>query len=403
MFSQIPNEITQDVFDRLPIYECKSLVDAHKDYNKDYERIKSIYDERVSLERYFTHNLYNGQKMMKLLAETDSYLFGSRVIEYFNPGTIDKDSDWNFHLSSSRQLRHHFIRTMEGYGVEWEDVTTTFFNSIKTTHLNIVIKRSELDFVIEDSKSFELSEFYKKALNCFIEASSHIPRSNIVDSILFFEGRIGCESFECTDVTSERNSENFANIICLEGIIKLKGKEMKLSLSFTNDDEYSHINLIHDFCFSAHQCFISGFGAVHMYGKLLASKVSYKWNRAEFLTDESNREKTDALAHKYTLKGYEIRLRPYDKTSMINNRSYSDSESIFIPYTNKLKWDHDIWNLMQMRSCTMHWVENRTDTYFKFTKYSNYFSRHTMSRCSTFRKSITMPVDKEYLTMYASL
>lgn len=374
MFSQIPNEITQDVFDRLPIYECKSVVDAHINSKSEHKRMEAIYSKRVCLERYFTLNFYDGEQIMKLLAETDSYLLGSRVIEYFSPGTIDKDSDWNFHVSSSPQLRCHFIKTMEKFGVEWQDATTSFFSSIKTTHLNIVLKRSELDFIIEDSKNFELSDFHQKALKCFVEASSHIRRSKTVDTILFFQGRVGCESFECTDVTSERNSSDFANIMSLEGIINFKGKEMKVDVSFTNDSEYTHTTLIHDFCFSAQQCFISGFGAVHMYGKLVASKVSYRWNRVEFLSDNSNQDKTDSLSHKYALRGYEIKLRPYDKTSMVNNRSYSDSDSIFIPYTNKLKWEDDIWNLMQMKSCAMHWAENRIDTYFKFTKYSNYFS-----------------------------
>jgi hypothetical protein len=403
MFSQIPNEITQDVFDRLPIHECRCVVDAHKDYNQDHERMKAIYAERVSLERYFTRNLYDGKQMMRLLAETDSYLFGSRAIEYFTPGTLENDSDWNFHVSSSPRLRCHFMKKMEEFGVEWQDATMSFFNSIKTTHMTIVIKRSELDFIIEDSKSFEMDEFHQLAIKCFIESSAHIQRHAGVDTILYFVGIIGSDSFECMDVTSERESDDLANMMSLEGIIKFKGKEMKVEVAFTNDIEYTHTELIHDFCFSLQQCFINGFGAVHMYGKLAASKVSYKWDRFGFLSDHSNQEKTNALAHKYTLRRYQIQLRPYDKDSMINQRSHCDSESIFIPYLNQFGWDDNIWNLMQMKSCWMYWVESKSDTYFRYTKYSNYFSQHTMDQCSKFRESVVMPLDKEYLTMHASL
>jgi hypothetical protein len=405
MFSAIPNEITQDIFDRLPIHECRSVVDAHahEDWHDDYERIKAIYDERVSLERYFTRNLCDGKKMMKLLAESDSYLFGSRVIEYFSPGALDEDSDWNFYVSSSPRLRCHFMKTMEGFGVEWQDATRSFFDSIKTTHITVAIKRSELEFIIEDSKRFELSEFHQLVIKSFIESSAHITPRTIIDKVLFFEGRIGSDSFSCTDVTEERESNQFTNMMSLEGIINFKGKETKVELVFVNDPEYTHTELVHDSCFSIQQCFISGFGALHMYGKLAASDVSYKWDRVEFLSDDSNQEKTNALAHKYTMRGYQIRSRPYDKASMLNNRSHCDSDSIFVPYSNQLGCDDDTWNLMQMKSCYMYWIENRFDTYFKYTKYSNYFSRHTMNQCKELRESMTMPLDEEYLTMHASL
>jgi hypothetical protein len=405
MFSGIPNEITQDIFDRLPIYECRSVVDAHahEDWHDDYERMKAIYDERVSLERYFTRNLCDGKKMMRLLAESDSYLFGSRVIEYFSPGALDEDSDWNFHVSSSPRLRCHFMKSMEEFGVEWQDATTSFFNSIKTGHMTIVMKRSELDFVIEDSKRFELSDFHKLAIKVFTDSSRHIRHFMGVDTVLFFEGAIAEGMLHCRDVTIDRESNDFANMMSLEGTIDFRGKEMKIEVVFVNDPEYTHTELIHDYCFSIQQCFISGFGALHMYGKLVASNVSYKWNRVEFLSDDSNREKTNHLAHKYTMRGYQIRLRPYEKDSAINNRSHCDSESIFIAQLNHLGCNDDIWNLMQMKSCHMYWVENRFDTYFKYTKYSNYFSRHTMNQCKEFRESVTIPLDEEYLTMHASL
>lgn len=402
MFSGIPNEITQDIFDRLPIYECRSMVDAQTKTH-EYERTKAIYDERVSLERYFTRNLYDGKKMMKLLAESDSYLFGSRVIQYFSPGAIDNDSDWNFNMSSSPRLRCHFMKTMEEFGVEWQDATTSFLNSIKTGDMTVVMKRSELDFVIEDSKRFELSELHTLAIKLFSDSSRYIPRLEGIDTILFFNGKIAENGLSCVDVTSERNSTEFTNMMSLEGIMTFKGKEMKIEAVFVNDPEYTHIEMIHDFCFSIQQCFITGFGAVHMYGKLAASNTSYKWDRPEFLSDGSNREKTNYLTHKYTLRGYQITLRPYDKKSMLKTRSYCDSGSIFIPHPNHLGCADDIWNLMQMKSCHMHWIENRFDTYFLYTKYSNYFSQHIMDKCKNLKESMAMPLDEEYLTMHASL
>ena len=402
MLSQIPNEITQDLFDRLPISDCKSIVDAHIG-NNDHARLSAIYGERTSLERYFTRNLCNGGKMMKLLGETDSHLFGSRVIEYFSPGVIDEFSDWNFYVSSSPRLRHHFMKRMEEFGVVWQDATSAFFRSVTSKSVSMVLKRSELDFIIEDSKRFELNEFQQMVLRYFTESSAHIPPRRHTDKILFFQGRVGTDSFECTDVTRERISSEFANILSVKGMMTFKGVKMGIEMNFTNDSEYTHHQLIHDSCFSMQQCFIGGFGALHMYGKLTASNVSYKWNRVDYLSDQSNREDTDELAHKYTLRGYEIRTRPYTKESMINNRSYCDSDSVFIPYHNRLKCDDDSWNMMQMKSCHMQWIENRFDTYFKYTKYSNYFSVHTVEQCQVLWESLTMKCSTKYLIEHGAL
>jgi hypothetical protein len=403
MFSQIPNEITQDVFDRLPIYECQSVVDAYKDQKEHHGRMKAIYEERVSLDRYFTLNLYDGKKMMKLLAESDSYVFGSRAIEYFNPNTAGSDSDWNFHVSSSPRLRHHFMKSMEMFGVKWQDVTTSFFKNIKPGHISIVIKRSELDFVIKDSKRFELNDFYRLALRLFIHSSNHIRRRNDIDTILFFEGTIEFQMLNCRDTTEEREPYEFGSMMWREGIIKFKDKDVKIQMAFINDPDYTHTQLLHDSCLSIQQCFIGGFGALHMYGKLASQNISYKWDRSQFAADILNGEKINQLAHKYTVRGYQIKLRSYDKDSAVNNRSYSDSESIFIPFSNHLNCSEEIWNLMQMRSCHMYWMENRFDTYFKYTKYSNYFSHYTLTQCKDIMESMTMALDEQYLTKHASL
>jgi hypothetical protein len=402
MFSQIPNEITQDVFDKLPIFDCKSIVDAHIG-NTDHQRMQELYNERVSLDRYFTHNFGDGTKMMKLLAQTDSHLFGSRVIEYFNPGTIDEDSDWNFHASSSPRLRCHFMKSMEEFGVQWEDATSSFFRDIDTKDLSMVLKRSELDFIIEDSKRFELSEFHQMAIKCFIDASAHITPRRRIDKVLFFEGVVGRNSFICKDITPQIYSSDFANLLSIKGTLQFKGNQIRVYMDFTNYSEFTHHQMLHDTCFSIQQCLIGGFGALHMYGKLTASNVSYKWNRLEFLSEDSNQEKTDMLAHKYTLRGYEIRSRPYDKSSMINNRSYSDSDSVFVPYHNQLGCDEDSWKFMQTNSCHMDWVENRFDTYFKYTQYSSYFSPDTMEKCTQLRESLAIPLDEHYLMNYAAL
>lgn len=403
MLSLFPNEISQDVFDKLSIHDCKSILTAYKELPHEYQRIEGIYEKRVCLKRYFSCNLFDGAKIMKLLAESDSYLTGSRAIEYFTPGVIGNNSDWNFMLSASVNKRCHFMKSMEQYGVTWKTATESFLEKINKGSLSITIKHSELTIVIVESRKMNLTDFHKIAIGEFKKIHSKISPSEHIDKTLFFHGIIGTDSFKYRDITDDIDEDDFTNMIVMEGKMIHKGKEITIDISYVNDQHYTIVNALHDFCLSAQQCFISGFGALHMYGKLMSSGVSYKWNREGFEIHPSNHAKNNGLIHKHTIRGCQIKLRSYHEMSMINQRSYNDNESTYIPHDNELRWNENMWKLMQMRSCYMQWYENGFDTYFQYTKYSNYFSMHFMDKCDEFRQSLIMPLDESYMRKHATL
>lgn len=403
MFSSMPTEIIQNVFDILPISDCKSIVDAYDISESQHKRMKGIHDDRTSLTRYFTRNLTNGDEMMKLLAQTDSYLFGSRAIEFFVPGMSECKSNWNFYISQKKEYRYHFMKTMESLGVKWKHVVKTFLERLGKGSVSIVVKQSELALIIKESKKMKLTDFQKYAIRSFETEYVGMRHRHRTDRTLLFFGMIGTDSFECRDITNENEESDFFNMTDIEGTFNIKGKDVKIEVTFVNDPGYGHIEMLHDVCFSIQQCFISGFGALHMYGKLASSSVSYRWDRTEFNSDNSNLLRTNELAHKYTLRGCQIRCRPYNERTIKNQRAYHDNESIYIPFHNVYGWNKNIWKLFKMKSCYMQWFESKFDTYFQYTKYSNYFSQHFMDQCDEFRKSMIMTYDETYLLEYGAL
>lgn len=402
MFSSIPTEILQNVFDTLSITDCKSIVDAHYEYNMQHARMKTIYDERISLTRYFNLNFINGSNMMRIMAESDTYLLGSRVMEFFTPNSIDEYSDWNFHSSSHPRSRYHFMKSMEDNGVVWKTAAQTFFDRMSDGYITIVMTREEFDTIYGQSKSMSLSDTQKSILKRMNNAVSQV-RHSIFRQILSFGGHSHDGLFHCVDITDQHIESEFIKLSVIGGSIELKGKKIPITLSFCNDNSYGHIDMMHDVCFSIEQCFISGFGALHMYSRLASRGISYKWERTEFLSDESNRLETDQIAHKHTLRGYQIQCRKYTRNTYINQRNHCDDEAMIIKHPNDLEWNESYWTMAHKLSCQLQWCEHGFQTSHQKLRLSSLLSREFMCEYKRFRLSQCKDVDDSYLMKYAML
>lgn len=65
--------------------------------------------------------------------------------------------------------------------------------------------------------------------------------------------------------------------------------ELHIEMLYSSDKLMDYRDLVTQLPVSAHQCFISGFGAVHMYGKATAGGTFYEWtdNKSSEFGDES--------------------------------------------------------------------------------------------------------------------
>lgn len=88
----------------------------------------------------------------------------------------------------------------------------------------------------------------------------------------------------------------------LRGTIEHNGKRQKLHLIAHLENQESSTQLILDFHSSFVQCFISGFGAVSMYGNLTTSGLSRVWEPEDWFK-ESVREANQAAVDKYLSRG----------------------------------------------------------------------------------------------------
>ena len=85
----------------------------------------------TSLDAYFTRTFYDGKAMMRMLAETDMWLFGDRAREALVTESTDTRSDWKFFAPRCPRRRQHFMKFMESIGVMWKTWFDDFAGSFR--------------------------------------------------------------------------------------------------------------------------------------------------------------------------------------------------------------------------------------------------------------------------------
>lgn len=132
-----PLELLDCIMDNATVEATRNLVVALGSSHPMSESIRKSALRRCSVSRYLSKHFGSGDELLFHMALCNAYVSGSRALEFFVPGSIGPDSDWDFYVAqrgkpsrptpcseaSAECETSRFKRYMETLGVLWEGCT----------------------------------------------------------------------------------------------------------------------------------------------------------------------------------------------------------------------------------------------------------------------------------------
>lgn len=397
--SSLPNELLQDVFDDLPISDCQSIRDAHTNTTRKRD-FESVYDDRISLQRYFTNHGLNGKQMMEILTNTHAFLIGSRALEFFVPGSITGESDWNFIIESSTPMKYEFMKSMESIGVVWHDLAGKIEMRMIRDLKDICALPDQIeDALIKLKQRVDHDDYEARSL--IDEMLDRLRTSNIglvpgsYVAMWYEEGR----GIVSTQVDEDDPSGYTGSRDETSGTIVINGMKKYLTLRFNDPfgGKRSLMKFLHDMPLSITQCILTGFGAVHLYGKEACKNVSYRW------TDILSPWNVDYNVHarnvieSYLRRGVKIMYRSWDSKDLTVSRKSSDNQCIKIMSPVQHGWDIGLWKELQHQYLDMKWSESCMYTSHLPNLDACNFPKELIDAMNQFEDRLPLKYQREYM------
>ena len=157
---------------------------------------------------------------------------------------------------------------------------------------------------------------------------------------------------------------------------RFKGdKGRRIEMLYSNDEDADYRDLLSQLPLSALQCFISAFGAVHMYGNAMAEGRSYEWtgNNPPDVSDACN-----LTCGKDILRGISFRSCDAPRT-----REAYDTDSTFVRADRPAEWLTEYWEMAMRNSCQIIWTEEREKTNLLKTTRGFLYQAQTLGRTTS--------------------
>lgn len=107
----LPLEILAEITSSLNIRDVSSAQKAHHDVPLN---------TRVNPFTYLRSTFSNPLELMTAMTDTGTVISGSRALEYFEPGSVSNDSDWDFFVHPDATAVSVMMRVLEESGVKWD-------------------------------------------------------------------------------------------------------------------------------------------------------------------------------------------------------------------------------------------------------------------------------------------
>jgi hypothetical protein len=400
--SSLPNELLQEIFDDLPITDCQSIRDAHAKTTRkgDFE---DVYDDRVSLHRYFTNCGLDGKQMVNILANSHTFMIGSRALEFFVPQSATSQSDWNFFMEYCPIMIYQFMKSMEKMGVVWDDLAERIYRRILEDRKDVCATPIQLRDAAKTLRE-RYGNFDDQATTTLEDMIEIMNDAEIRDGgnrrmVVWYDE----DEMLNFDPVNNHEAHQYANSRDqLSGKITIDGEELPITLSFSNEhhNKYRLMAFLHRFPLSIMQCTITGFGAVHLYGKEACKKLSYRWEAPSFSQNHEKGPESRKAITSYLDRGFDIRYQPWTKNHLQNTRQSSDNRCIQILSPVNDDWDIDLWKEMQHQYLDIAWSEMCMDTVHIPNPDSGNLPKELSEMMYEIENTFLLKLDNEYLQFY---
>lgn len=401
--SLLANETVQHIMDYMPVTDCQSIRDAFK-YTLRKDNLIRAYEDRVSVHRYFTNSGFDGHVITDILRRSNAYLISKRALEFFVPGSVDSHCEWTFFIPGSAKSIYHFAKSMESmkvYPVKWQTLPEMICERVLECEESMKISLDALRYAINQIDTTELSSFSIHALD---ELKNHIMMYDDTDegsSILEIGFDQDNEIF--VDHAFHEDDPSATNFITnmVKGTIESPGSPININISIGTGLDKGIQSVMTRHLLSAEQCFLSGFGAFHLYGHLACKKVSYRWEPTMFMIDETQLLSLRNVISGYIRSGFRIIYPEYAGNDYCMTRTIYDDQSIAVFDNISDMNEHLLWRLTLLKD--MQWQERDLMISEIYTPLfiSNY--QINKEKAAAFDNEMMIPIDFKYMKLWIGM
>ncbi|USW50923.1 hypothetical protein Slin15195_G042420 [Septoria linicola] len=313
--------------------------------------------------------------LMNGMAASNTIISGSRALEFFRPGSCTVDSDWDFYIPNNKDCAKVMLLALEESGVEFEDVFEPLRQllaspTVRTLHVS-------RQFIYRVNWSMELTKDGIQGEAKLRQLVTDACKAPVVDDVFsdsppapayvkVGNSQLIIHSKPPTDRSIKMlhcgDNQYGQNINIITGHTTQDGRHTKVQLISCH--RHSPIELVMAFYGSHIQCFISAYGAAHLYHRLTMSNTAYYW--AENMCAKY-RPAALAGKAKYETRGFTF--EPYPSTTKgavilrgLGIEAYDGAKVIVFDFPFSLAIREDLHAVRKQAFQSLKWLETAQTT-----------------------------------------
>jgi len=322
--NSLPNETLENIMAQLGVKDTRAVAQVSS-------RMSVVARDRLNPAAYLSSTFTNSLSLLAEMADNGCVLSGSRALNFFIPGTSDDNSDWDFYVNGYKQCVTNMITALEDSGVEWELLEDRIRNFLRGSEIRMKIKVGDIENVKSWGASHlieagELEEDVRHIFQSILKLQvSSISRNKDItirkgDKIRFelhsrdsHAGEVGEadsdndgeEADEEVDM-DENDSSIYGSFSVITGKVRTKTGPSKVQLIVCHSYglPLHCLQVISRFHSTPVQCFLSGFGAGHMFYDKTASMLGTVWKSPQE-SKKRGLQREEAL-EKYRRRGFKL-------------------------------------------------------------------------------------------------
>jgi len=155
---------------KLPILTCRWRLKAQSPGTPLHRAYSLLYQMRTLPNACFSTLSVPTKDLLTCLTLTRSFLAGSRALDFFSPGVVASDSDWDFYCIGTIEQYHILLRCMTYFGFEFTNPpSSNHYSNLYVCTGVIDNQKVQLIWDCESSTPMEtVARFHSTILSCYV-------------------------------------------------------------------------------------------------------------------------------------------------------------------------------------------------------------------------------------------